>query len=196
MLADEHPGRRSGRRRLPRRPSDRVELMTTWLFCGLAATVLVLTAVAGVLVYGAASETVRQRAADLTRTTATTVSDVPAAPRDGGLASVYGGVRWTDEQGAVRTGYTQVPALTKAGRTVVIWTDREGDVAMPPPGPEFPPIMTAASVMGMIAGGAVLLALVGWAERRWLDRLRAAEWDAEWRRVEPGWSGREGTGRR
>jgi hypothetical protein len=166
------------------------------MFCGLAAAVLVVAAAVGTWVHGGASDTVRQGAAHLTQTSATTLSDVPAAPRDGALAPVYGGVRWTDSRGAVHTGYTQVPALTKEGRTVTIWTDRDGDVVASPPGPAFPAIMTAVSVLGMLGAGAAVLALVVWAERRWLDRLRAAEWAAEWRRVEPGWTGREGSGRR
>ncbi|ODU27155.1 MAG: hypothetical protein ABT15_21180 [Pseudonocardia sp. SCN 73-27] len=161
----------------------------------MAAALLVVTAAVGTWVHAAAWDTVRQRAADLVQTSATTLSDVPAAPRDGGLASVYGGVRWTDAHGTVHTGFTQVPALTKAGRTVTIWTDRQGDVVGPPPGPEFPPIMTAVSVLGMLGAGGMVLALALWSERRWLDRLRAAEWACEWRRVEPGWSGREGSGR-
>ncbi|RTL69536.1 MAG: hypothetical protein EKK42_05300 [Pseudonocardiaceae bacterium] len=169
--------------------------MTTWLFCGMAAALLIVTAAVGTWVHAAAWDTVRQRATDLVPTSATTLSDVPAAPRDGVLASVYGGVRWTDPRGTVHTGFTEVPALTKAGRTVTIWTDRQGDVVAPPPGPEFPPIMTAVSVLGTLGAGGMLLALVLWSERRWLDRLRAAEWAREWRRVEPGWSGREGSGR-
>ncbi|GEL23638.1 hypothetical protein PSU4_25920 [Pseudonocardia sulfidoxydans NBRC 16205] len=192
MRTDEQPGRPTGRRRGPRRRSDRVEAVTTWLLCGLAAAVLVVTAAVGAWVNGAATDTMRRRAAELAQTPATTLSDVPAAPRDGGLASVHGGVRWTDSHGTVRTGFTQVPALTRAGSAVTIWTNREGDVVAPPPGPEFPLVMTAVSALGTLAAGAALLALVVWVERRSLDRLRATEWAAEWRRAEPGWRGREG----
>ncbi|MBN9107173.1 MAG: hypothetical protein J0I34_00180 [Pseudonocardia sp.] len=170
--------------------------MSTWLFCGLAAAVLVVTVVVAAWVHGEATDTMHRRAADLTPTAATTLSDEPAAPSDGGLASAYGGVRWTDSHGVDRTGYTEVPALTRAGTAITIWTDRQGDVVPPPPGPEFPPIVTAVSVLGLLVAGSGLLALLVWVERRWLARLRAAEWDAGWLRVEPRWSGREGSGTR
>lgn len=143
MRTDDQSGRRAGRRRpsrrAPRRRSDRVEAMSTWLFCGLAAAVLVVTAVVGARVHDDATDTMHQRAAGLTPTAATTLSDEPAAPSDGGLASAYGGVRWTDAHGVDRTGFTEVPALTPAGTAVTIWTDRQGDAVPPPPGPEFPP---------------------------------------------------------
>ncbi|GAY07369.1 hypothetical protein [Pseudonocardia sp. N23] len=195
MRTEEHPDRR-GRRRLPRRRSDRVEAATTWLLCGLTAAVLVAVAVVGVWVHAAAGDEVRREHGDRLPIRAVALSDVPVIPRDGGAATAYGSVRWTAADGSTRTGTTQVPPLTQAGGEVTVWTDRGGELVDPPLGPEFPLVMTALSVIVALAVGGALVGSGTMVERRMLGRLRSSEWAAEWRQVEPGWSGREGSGRR
>ncbi len=196
MGKDEQPDRRPRRqRRLPHRRSDRIEALTTWGLCSLAAVLVVVVALAGSWAHNAASDEVRQEHGDRQPTVAVALSSVPAVATDRG-APAYGDVRWTAADGSVRTGTAQVPPMTAAGNEVTVWTNDQGELVAPPLGSEFPLVMTAMAVVFAVALGGAVLVLARVGERRLLGRLRAAEWEAEWRRVEPGWSGREGSERR
>jgi hypothetical protein len=197
MRTDEQPERRARRpRRLPRRRSDRVEALTTWVLCGLVAATLLATALVGGSVHAFASDRIRAEQSDRRPVPAVAVADAPVVPGDGGVGPTYGAVGWTAPDGTERAGSAQVPPLTKAGGAVTVWTDDRGDVVAPPLGSEFPLVMTATSVVFTLLAGFVLIVFAVLGERRLLDRLRAAEWGAGWRRVEPVWSGREDSGRR
>jgi hypothetical protein len=99
-------------------------------------------------------------------------------------------VRWTDDNGSVRTATTLVTSGTRQGDTVRLWVDRDSRLTGPPMS------KLNATTTGWFAGG---MAAIGVAAalftaragmRHVLDRRRYAQWDAEWDLVEPHWSAR------
>ena len=110
----------------------------------------------------------------------------PVYPEAGGYAPVVD-ARWRAPDGQVRTGKLLVPAGATAGSTVLVWTDRTGQLADAP--------MTPAELVSraqLAAGGAVgalaaALVVAGWVIRRCLDRRRLAAWDADWLANGPRW---------
>jgi hypothetical protein len=99
-------------------------------------------------------------------------------------------VRWTDDSGTSHVGTTLVKSSTPRGATVRIWVDRGGSLTGPPMS------VHNALATGWLVGGMAALGVAGgcFAARAGmhtaLDRRRYAQWDAEWRLVEPGWSAR------
>jgi hypothetical protein len=98
--------------------------------------------------------------------------------------------RWVTPDGSERTGTVSATGGAKSGDTVQVWIDRSGN-------PTAAPITTtaAATLVILTAAGAWLAlgALLGasWLIVRWrLGRRRLADWDRDWQRVEPRWSGR------
>ncbi|MZF86002.1 hypothetical protein [Streptomyces sp. SID5643] len=170
------------------RPSDRFE---TWirrfLMLVLVFGLPVAALSAGLTAYESSMRTVRVQSAERQEATARLTSSVEGATADGKQQAQ---VRWTDDNGKVRTGTTLVKSGTPEGATVPVWLDREGTITSPPM-----TTLTATTngwfVGGMAAVGAVggFFALRG-GTRRVLDRRRYAQWDAEWDLVEPLWSGR------
>ncbi|GAA3206843.1 hypothetical protein MTQ10_25530 [Streptomyces sp. XM83C] len=172
-----------------RRTSDRVE---SWLG-GLLLLALVLglpvAAIgAGLTAYDASMQAVRTQAEQRQEVTARLTSVTEGVTTD---VKQPAHIRWTDADGVVRTGTTLVKAGTPAGATVKVWTDRDTGSLTRAPLSEH-----VASVNGWFAGSVAaagvglgyLAARAG--TRRLLDRGRYAQWDAEWARVEPLWSGR------
>lgn len=92
--------------------------------------------------------------------------------------------------GRVRTGEVFVPAGAAVGSTMLVWTNRAGQLTGPPLGPvqlTSRAQMTAAAAAGSLA---ITLITVGWLTRGSLDRRRLAAWDADWLANGPQWSPR------
>ncbi|GAA3494707.1 hypothetical protein GCM10019016_018070 [Streptomyces prasinosporus] len=171
-----------------RRTSDRFE---SW-FRGFLMLVLVLglpmaALGAGLTAYESSMRTVRTESAEWRQADARVTS---VAEEVGETARRQARVRWTDDDGTVRTGTTLVEPGTSEGATVRVWTTGDGAVTGPP--------MTEnqAVTTGWFAGGAAAIGVASGVfaaragVRRALDRRRYAQWDAEWDRVEPLWAGR------
>jgi hypothetical protein len=181
-------GRRPDRNPLRRR-SDRAE---TAIFGVLLAAFLAgapfAAHAAGSWTYATAA-----REAQLQRATA---YQVPATLLQDALSWNYGeyggeaNARWTAPDGQVRTGQVFVPGGAAAGSTVMVWTNRAGQLADSP--------LQATQVAGRalmsrvlaVAVLAVMLIVIGWLARRALDKRRLAAWDAEWLATGPRWSPR------
>lgn len=164
-----------------RRTCDRVE---TYLLAGLFAA----SAAAAPFAAQAASRAAYTGALHAQRAQIATRHLVPAEltqPTAAGAAddlSSYVPVRatWTSVTGERRAGQVMVPAGSKAGSTVDVWTDAAGNLVTPP--------LLASQVAGqgdMAAIGAVTglgtlylceVAIV----RRVVNRRRMAAWDADW----------------
>ncbi|MGM9383163.1 Rv1733c family protein [Streptomyces antibioticus] len=183
-----HDARTPARGNPLRRPSDRFEWWFRLLLMALLAVGLPLAAYsAGTAAYDSAMRAVRAQAAERHQVTARLAEDVV---RDTTVAKRAAKVRWTDADGAVRTGSALVKPGSAKGSAVRVWVDRDGTVTSPP--------ATAlnARTTGWVTGGAAALGVgLGaygvWAGTRLLlDRGRYARWEAEWERAEPLWSAR------
>lgn len=170
------------------RPSDRLE---TWirrfLMLILVLGLPVAALSAGLTAYESSMRTVQAQSAERQEVTARLTSNVKGVTTDGKQQAQ---VRWTDDNGKVRTGTTLVKSGTPEGATVPVWLDRQGTITSPP--------MTTltARTNGWFVGGMAAVGVVGGffgaraGTRRVLDRRRHAQWDAEWDLVEPLWSAR------
>ncbi|MFG2030754.1 hypothetical protein [Streptomyces sp. NPDC048825] len=171
-----------------RRASDRFE---SWVR-GLLMLVLVLglpvaALSAGTTAYESSMRTVQAQSADRQEVTARLTSNVKGVTTDGKQQAQ---VRWTDDNGTVRTGTTLVKSGTPKGATVRVWVDRDGGLTSPPMS-ELNATTTGWFAGGMAAigvGAGFYAARTGM--RHVLDRRRYAQWDAEWDLVEPLWSAR------
>ncbi|MFE0572488.1 hypothetical protein ACFW21_10030 [Streptomyces albogriseolus] len=171
-----------------RRPSDRFE---SWFGCFLLLVLaLGLPAVAlgaGRTAYHSGMHTVQTQLAERHQVNASVES---ITENIGATAKEQASIRWTDDDGTVRTGSTPVKSDTREGATVRVWVTGDGDVTGPPMTKE------QAVTTGWFAGGAaavgvasaLYVARVG--VRHTLDRRRYTQWDAEWEQVEPLWAGR------
>lgn len=185
---------RFARGRLPdrnplRRASDRVETAVLALLVVafvLGAPFAVLAAASWA--HGLAYRTQLTEQASWRQVTAVTTAAVPANTADGLDAQVP--ARWTAPDGALVKGDVQVPPGSKAGVTVRVWTNRDGQLTGPPLQDNQ---VSGITILGGIGGGiaaAFALTLTGVLARRVLDTRRMAAWDAEWRSTGPRWTTR------
>lgn len=97
--------------------------------------------------------------------------------------------RWASPSGP-RTGLVPVQPGTKAGTAVTAWTDWSGKLTGVPVDPaDITGQEAAAALAASVVLSALLLALWAYAGV-FLDRRRMADWDADWARTEPQWTGR------
>ncbi len=99
--------------------------------------------------------------------------------------------RWTAPDGHPCTGLIPVPSSSAAaGSTVLVWTDRVGQLAYPPlqHGQVAGRVALAEGLAVLVLAVALIVAarLARWA----LDRRRLAGWDADWLATGPRWSPR------
>jgi hypothetical protein len=97
--------------------------------------------------------------------------------------------RWPAPDGTVRTGSVIAEPGTRAGSTVLIWTDIHGSELGPPalPMPWRDALGSGLVVLvGVTAGAAWIRRMV----LRGIHRRRMESWQIEWLLVEPRWNGR------
>lgn len=170
------------------RPSDRFECwLRRVLLLVLVIGLPVAAYSAGTGVYRSSMRTVETQRAERHEITARLAEDLE---RDNDAAKQLARVRWTGEDGGVRTGEALVKAGTDKGASVRVWLDRDGKLTAPPMN------TLNAKAAGWLAGGmaafgvAVGCYAVRSGTRLLLDRGRYARWDADWDQVEPLWSAR------
>lgn len=187
MQPDQQP-RQNGTerdRRMPRRPTDRVEDALAWLLCLVLMVAAVVAVFVGVHAHADVLEMARAQAAERTQVTGTLTRDTPRA-RDGD-ATTNAPVRWTGKDGVERVDNAEVRTGLAQGDAVHIWVDRSYHVVPPPAGP------ADALVAGVLGGGMLLAAVAAalamiWRGTRWLTMARnCAHWEREWARIEPTW---------
>lgn len=132
---------------------------------------------------------VRHYTADLHQVRAVVLGD-DAGRRNAAGDSYTGQVRWTDAAGAVHQLRATVLGTAGSGSTVVVWLDAEGR-------PVTPPTSTAESAgravfLGFLAflGSLTLVATTVSLGRAGLDRADLRDWQRNWQRVAPVWTGR------
>jgi hypothetical protein len=90
----------------------------------------------------------------------------------------------------VRTGQVFVPSGAAVGSTVMVWTNRAGQLTDSPLMHTQVVDRAVMSRVLAVAALGVLLIAVGMLARRALDKRRLAAWDAEWLATGPRWSHR------
>lgn len=95
--------------------------------------------------------------------------------------------RWTTHSGEVRIGTVPVRPLAKAGAVIPVWIDAAGKPAAPPADSSVLHMRGVAvgMLIVLVTMFLVLCAFAGF--RRWLDRARYREWDADWVRASDRW---------
>lgn len=99
---------------------------------------------------------------------------------------VWARVGWT-VAGSAHSGQARVPAGSKVGTPVTVWTDLQGHLVTRPAG------ASEAHVRSALIGGLVGLSaaavpfVAGLVARGRLERRRMDRWDAEWARLGPQW---------
>lgn len=175
-----------------RRGTDRVQSWFTVLFVLVLVLGLPMAAIsAGNAAYAAQMRAVHAQAAARHQTTARVIESSPGGPGQADTTDLrMGKVNWTGDDGARHTGVATVPGDAEAGAEVRVWVGPDGDLTEPPTSPST--AQTMGWFTGLLTAAAVAVAaLAGRARvRHVLDRRRYARWEAEWKVVEPAWSGR------
>jgi hypothetical protein len=173
-----------------KRGSDRLEFLARVLLAfALLAAAPISLAVATVT-YTQAQDQAATEAAARHPVTARLLEDVPVPAGDvwDNGARAEGNAVWTDPAGTEQRGTVIVPVGAKAGHTVSVWFDQDGNRTAPP--------LNAGDVTGRAAskgsGTFVMLCLVACGAylgtRALLDRSRARRWAADWASVGPEWT--------
>lgn len=175
-----------------RRACDRAE---AWVRVGLLAVFLVAAPVtaAGAAHWTAATMTreARAQAAAGHYVPAILTGNAPWVGHDlGEHVLTWAPARWSGPSGNERTGQVDVPAGTRKGAIVRIWTDAAGRQVKPPLARSQ--ITSREVTIGALAPAGVGVVLLASAAllHRLLDRRRMAAWEACWRAVEPQWTRR------
>lgn len=183
-------GRRFDRNPL-RRSADRAETIVL----ALLLVAFLVGAPLAALASGAWAHAMAQRA-ELAQTAsarrvAAVVLTTPAATAVGSwFVASESRARWTAPDGAVVTSEVLVPACTRVGATVPVWTTRDGQLTSQPIGESQVASLADLGEMAGAAAVALLLAIVGFLARRSLDKRRMAAWDADWQATGPRWTTR------
>jgi len=145
--------------------------------------------------YTQASDQAAARADDRHRVTARLLEDAPAPTREFWRSQEEtwskqeeASAVWTDPAGRAHRAPVSVRPGTKAGTTVPVWIDRDGNRTTRPPS-DGDATEQAVSRGTVTFGG---LSVIVWgayrSSRAMLDRSRFRRWAAEWAVVEPVWS--------
>jgi hypothetical protein len=116
---------------------------------------------------------------------------MPGGPGGSIAGPVTAPALWRTPSGEQREGRILVDSTLRAGDTVTVWLNADGNI-IPPPATSSE--ITAAAVFAGIQALvlielAVLAAL--WLVRRLIGWARLSSWEAEWAKVEPEWTHRD-----
>lgn len=173
--------RRLGLDRNPlRRNTDRLETATRLLVALVCLVSAPLIAAVGFGVHDHLARTAAREAASLIREDATVRSGPDAAGGRSAFVPVTAKVAWTTSTGATHVATTTVPAGTRPGDHVTVWTTATGAVTSPPAAGSEVLTSTLAVVATLVVG----VALLAWAALalacHLLDRARYRAWAREW----------------
>lgn len=173
-----------------RRASDVMEtVVLALLVIGFAVGAPLLAHAVGAGTYAhARSEEISQQASRYE------VSVIPVALPASGSGGTYQDTgepaRWTAPDGTRITGQVLVPAGTRRGAAVPVWTTWQGAITDPPlqssqviAQADFAAVFSVLCLAGLLGGA-------GAATRRLLDRRRMTDWGTEWKAVGPRWTAR------
>ncbi|HJP72976.1 MAG TPA: hypothetical protein VJ914_01835 [Pseudonocardiaceae bacterium] len=147
-----------------------------------------MAVLAGAAVQRASEVVVIQENATAFPTTALLLKDAPANTPGSALGISTALGEWHTQAGNTLTGQVSASPGTSAGTTVPIWLNAAGHPV------EAPLTADQAYWRGVVTVVLVLiiaftLITTAYAITHWvLDRRRLAEWEADWRTVEPRWT--------
>ncbi|EPD63060.1 hypothetical protein [Streptomyces sp. HGB0020] len=168
-----------------RRRSDVLEawiVLAAWTVATLGAVV------AGVVGAQAVQRAVERDRAERRPVTAVLVRTVPGSGRDVVTGVRYdmvlAKVRWTDADGAVRTGTTKVTPTAGPGSTVPAWTDGHGRLVSRPVAPAEATTRVVMAGTGVALATGALVLVGGRLLRMRVERRATLEWGVEWDRID------------
>jgi hypothetical protein len=95
--------------------------------------------------------------------------------------------RWTAPDGRIQSGEIAVPAVARAGSTVLVWTDLSGQLVTPLQSEQVAMRDDLASTVAVAA--AIITLIVASCMVHWmLNRRRMAAWEADWLVTGPRWT--------
>ena len=175
-----------------KRTSDRLEFLARVVLTSVLLWAVAIALAVATASYAQGRSEVTTQAAEKEQVVAELVDD--AAVQKGGAEGVSDVARatavWIAPSGVERTETISVPAAARAGSSLTIWVDQDGDRTTRP--------LSSGDVVGWTVGIAFLtylcisMAAVGAYRlfRMQLDRGRSRRWAAEWAVVEPKWTGK------
>ncbi|MEW2298500.1 hypothetical protein AB0958_00735 [Streptomyces sp. NPDC006655] len=186
------------RRNPLKRRADTLEawvLLGAWLFT-LLAGVLAGLAAARSVEGGLARERVEWHpvvAHVVEKAPGRSASESGSGSKSGSGSGALGGERvwarvgWSVDDGSVHTGQARVPAGSRAGTPVTVWTDPQGHLVTRP-ATAAEAHLRSALIGGLVGLSAAAVPFVaGLVARSRLERRRMDRWDAEWSRLGPQW---------
>ncbi|SEL51997.1 Rv1733c family protein [Streptacidiphilus jiangxiensis] len=175
-----------------RRGSDLVQSLLGRLLLVAVLGVLPLTAATvGVQQYHAVVRASQAQARTRHLVTAHLLADAPAASGNADLSGQVPALAgWTTPNGAVHGATVKAWPGQAAGTPVQVWIGPDGSRTTAPATQAQAALRGFQFAAGTAAVMALLCVLVWKGSRLVLDRYRYAQWEAEWARVEPGWSRR------
>jgi hypothetical protein len=172
-----------------RRGVDRAERIALAVAVGLAVLAVPVAVLAGAGVQRAADAVAIAQNATAHPVTALLLRDAPYDTTGAMLGSARTLGEWHTLSGSVRTGQVDVPPGSTAGTSVSIWIDDAGRPVAPPLTEDqayWRGVVTVIMVLlGLLAAITATFCGLHWV----LNRRRLAQWAADWRSIEPHWSG-------
>jgi hypothetical protein len=180
-----------------RRPTDRARTRLRRIVLSAAVLVVLLAVPIGMLAHNweqkrsaTAAATLAPVAAQIVTPAQTADPALQSPPVDpvGAALTSSTTVRYVAPDGRVLT--TVVPWAADDPAPITLWVDRSGTPGEPPSSPGVARNVGIALGMAWIVVALATLFLVFVTVRMRLDEVDSEQWDREWARVEPLWSGR------
>jgi hypothetical protein len=172
-----------------RRSVDRVERIALATAIGLAVLAVPVAVLAGAAVQRAGDDVAIAQNATAHPATALLLRDAPDDNTEAMLGSARTLGEWRTLSGIVRTGQVDVSPGATAGTSVSIWINDAGR-PVPPPLTEDQAYWRGVVTVIMVLLGLFAAITATFCGMHWLlNRWRLARWAADWRSIEPHWSG-------
>lgn len=175
------------------RPTDRARTRLRRLVVAAVAAVLLLALPVGVLAHGWEQNRSADAAARLVPVVGQVLpppdaSQAPPVDPLGVALTSSATVRYVAPDGRVRT--TLVPVTAEDPTLMTLWVDRAGNPGEPPSAPGVARNVGIVLAITWIVVALAALFLMTITVRMRLAEADSEQWDREWARVEPLWSGR------
>ena len=171
-----------------KRGTDRLQLVARLLLLVTVLTAIPVALAVMTANYSQGLTAAATEAAERHHVTATLLADAAPARDAVSPDAATAKVTWTPPSGTARDGVLAVPRDAKAGSTVRIWIDGQGDVTRRPP--TSGDVAAQAFGVGLLTFMAIVLAAATTFVlfRKLQDRGRLRRWAADWAVVEPVWT--------